>query len=703
MAHRGSGPPIWRSRPSGVSLPSRWAHCRHPRRQHERPRDFQGGSSSSGSLMTPELRSLLTGVLVGCSRQGRVSRRLAFVGSRGATASDAQPESADSAAAELQNEIRRLQSEKASLLRQLSSSSNDVEGFAAGGAVQEEYVDGSDEDLRGVQSRFAFPETDLPWPPEHIRLAAPREDFRREPFQLRTESGDATGSVEAPSWVSVFRSAAPYIAAFRGGTVVVHVPSFLTEDEQEEAFRGIMEDLAFCSLLGMKIVVVTSFRSRLARRLQMEGDHGGYRGQSLNSREVVDVERLHRDFPVDEDAIRVARQEAGYVRVEVESALMAGFKKRTMTSFAAIETQAQAAGLLHIRGPASVISGQSFFTTTPLADAAPGSCAGTIRSVQTSLIQQRLDEGDIVSLTPLGPSQDGQVLFVSSEELAAKVATALRAIKLVYITRGQRLVDTRKDDNLVIAGLQVNNAAAFLSRLRSDMTAKNAGVPLWFAESIRHLHYVTGAVSPNGVRRGHLVDPSPGAVLQEFYTTDGSGTCIAQDLYQGLRKARASDAARISELFSASSFMLGAAAARNSEVLRDSIRKGELFVWRRDDSVLGCGQLAALDEAAAELRLFAVAKDATAAQADALLAYAERVAVTGGASELVVSCIAAQGDFDYLGWLARHRFLPQEGTAWQQSALVASEALYSKPLDAGSIEEAQSGINEEQRMWGGVA
>eukprot|EP00434_Breviolum_minutum_P040839 symbB.v1.2.036309.t1/scaffold5098.1/size30972/1 len=72
-------------------------------------------------------------------------------------------------------------------------------------------------------------------------------------------------------WISLFRNAAPYIAAFRGGTVVLHLPSFILEDEMRETFRGLMEDVAFCSLLGLQMVLVTSIECRLLKRLADKG------------------------------------------------------------------------------------------------------------------------------------------------------------------------------------------------------------------------------------------------------------------------------------------------------------------------------------------------------------------------------------------------------------------------------------------------
>ncbi|CAE7402433.1 SHM4 [Symbiodinium sp. CCMP2592] len=102
--------------------------------------------------------------------------------------------------------------------------------------------------------RFAFPKADLPFPLESLRLVPPERGL-----EYREEEGD---------WISLFRNAAPYIAAFRGGTVVVHLPSFMLEDDMQETFRGLMEDVAFCSLLGLQMVLVTSIECRLWRRLR---------------------------------------------------------------------------------------------------------------------------------------------------------------------------------------------------------------------------------------------------------------------------------------------------------------------------------------------------------------------------------------------------------------------------------------------------
>eukprot|EP00913_Durusdinium_trenchii_P014228 g13351.t1 len=58
---------------------------------------------------------------------------------------------------------------------------------------------------------------------------------------------------------------------------------------------------------------------------------------------------------IDEEAMRCAKQEAGFARVEVESAVTAGFEKRNLSSKGAIGGQSASAGLFSVRGAVSVV------------------------------------------------------------------------------------------------------------------------------------------------------------------------------------------------------------------------------------------------------------------------------------------------------------------------------------------------------------
>jgi hypothetical protein len=68
---------------------------------------------------------------------------------------------------------------------------------------------------------------------------------------------------------------------------------------------------------------------------------------------------------------------------------------------------------------------------------------GEVRKIETENIMKRLEQGDVVLLTTLGYSASGQTFNVVSEHLASETAAALQANKLLFITEGQTLVDTR--------------------------------------------------------------------------------------------------------------------------------------------------------------------------------------------------------------------------------------------------------------------
>jgi hypothetical protein len=110
-------------------------------------------------------------------------------------------------------------------------------------------------------------------------------------------------------FVSMFRNSANYIANHRGTTAVYHIPGTLLDLDDPNMFRDLMNDVALTWLLGMKIVLVVGCRHQIERRL---GTILGLRG---------DDDRLYGLRVTDEETLRIVKEEAGYVRFEVERQL----------------------------------------------------------------------------------------------------------------------------------------------------------------------------------------------------------------------------------------------------------------------------------------------------------------------------------------------------------------------------------------------
>ena len=88
------------------------------------------------------------------------------------------------------------------------------------------------------------------------------------------------------------------------------------------------------------------------------------------------------------------------------------------------------------------VSSGNFLTAKPMGvvDGTDMQLTGEVRRVDTDAIHQRLDDGDIVLISPLGFSPTGEIFNLSLEEVATQVAVRLDAHKLVFLmeTEGVR-------------------------------------------------------------------------------------------------------------------------------------------------------------------------------------------------------------------------------------------------------------------------
>ena len=117
---------------------------------------------------------------------------------------------------------------------------------------------------------------------------------------------DSLSDPTSGSFVKMFRGSASYIANHRSTLAVFHIPGELLA---WEGFSGLMDDIALTWLLGMKIVLVAGCRHQIDIRLEDEDDSEHHIGGKVMMSSI----RV-----TDEDTLRVVKEEAGFVRFEIE-------------------------------------------------------------------------------------------------------------------------------------------------------------------------------------------------------------------------------------------------------------------------------------------------------------------------------------------------------------------------------------------------
>lgn len=217
-----------------------------------------------------------------------------------------------------------------------------------------------------------------------------------------------------------------------------------------------------------------------------------------------------------------------------------------------------------------------------------------MRRVEVEKIKQLHNNRDICLLTTLGVSPSGEVFNVNSECLAASVAGALQASKVIYFTEKDMELRHKIHQNK-IQSLRLSDARALLD-FYGMKTDKRGFIELGeqaeqMDENTRDMLLRIGwgmEALKQGVKRAHVISPKFGAVLQELYTRDGSGTLVSGDLYEGIRRATVHDVAGIHELI-LPLINLGTLVDRPKATLENDI--DTYYVLTRDNHVVACGQL----------------------------------------------------------------------------------------------------------------
>lgn len=359
--------------------------------------------------------------------------------------------------------------------------------------------------------------------------------------------------------VDWFRHSSPFIHAHRGRTFVVSVGG---EALTEGSAAGLVHDLALLSGLGIRVVLVPGARPQIEARLDQQGATIRY----VNGLRVTDA-----------DALACVRDAVGSVRLELEALFSMGLANSPM---AGLRLQVASGNFVTAR-PLGVRDGVDYLQT------------GEVRRIDTTAIRQRLDDGAVVLLSPLGVSPTGEQFNLYAEDVAVAAARGLQADKLLFLHEGAGLMDA---DGEAIGELTVEQARDWLEQ------GKSAESPV-IAQLARAV-----AACRGGVPRVHLLPRArDGAMLGELFSRDGVGTLVTPRAFERLRTAGVEDINGILALI-APLEADGTLVRRTRERLETEI--GDFTVMEREGTVVACAALHRIpDTDAAEIACLVVHPD----------------------------------------------------------------------------------------------
>jgi len=335
--------------------------------------------------------------------------------------------------------------------------------------------------------------------------------------------------------IAWFRHTGPYIKAHRGRTFVIYLGNGALESA---GHATLIHDLALLHSLGIKLVLVHATREAIDAALPTDQQA-----------------QFHDGIRITDDlTLSLAIETAARQRVQLEQQLSMGLPNTPLT------------------GARLRILGGNVVTAKPIGilDGIDYLHSGKVRRVDAEGVRGILDQDAIALLSPLGYSPAGEIFSVSASEVAEKVAVAIGADKLIFLDR------------------QLGLHAAGGELIRQCTIDSAWGLELGDVEQQR-LRDSACRSCTNGVARSHLLSyEREGALLEELFTHDGSGTLIAQNPYEQARSADINDIASIVELIRPLEDN-GALVKRSRERLEEEI--GYFSILERDGRVLACAAL----------------------------------------------------------------------------------------------------------------
>ena len=143
---------------------------------------------------------------------------------------------------------------------------------------------------------------------------------------------------------------------------------------------------------------------------------------------------------------------------------------------------------------------------------------GDIAGIDTTVLDNLLDDNLVPIVSPLSAADDGTILNINADTVAAAIAAELEAEKLILATGAPGIMETLDDPRSLISyvdrgGLQKLRQEG---RLTDGMLPKVAAIEQALTKGVPRVHVISYAM--------------PDSLLLEVFTNEGTGTLVVADI-----------------------------------------------------------------------------------------------------------------------------------------------------------------------------
>ena len=288
--------------------------------------------------------------------------------------------------------------------------------------------------------------------------------------------------------VSALKHAAPYIRLYKKKIFVLKAGGeVFTSDDTT---RHLLEQVALLHQVGIRVVLVhgggpqlTELANALGVPTQMVG------GRRVTDKQTLDVTTMVLNGQINTRILAACRD------LHLPAVGISGVDAGLIRAHKRLPVEVEG----HAGGPVDF------------------GFVGDIDSVDTDVVHAQLDNGMVPIVSPLSADDSGTVLNINADTVAAALATALGASKLILTMGASGILEDRHNPSSLVSYLDLDD----LQELRVNGSLAEGMLPK--ARAIE-------AAIKGGVPRVHLISYKiPDSLLLEIFTNEGTGTLVVAD------------------------------------------------------------------------------------------------------------------------------------------------------------------------------
>ena len=281
--------------------------------------------------------------------------------------------------------------------------------------------------------------------------------------------------------------ALPYIQEFSGTTVVIkYGGNAMVSDVLKE---NVMRDVALMKYVGIRPVIVHGGGPEITGFLKKVGKESSFvAGLRVTDEETVEIAEMVLDGKINSEIVNLLNQRG--VR--------------------AVGLSGKDAGLIRARKKMATVYENDAAHEVDIG------YVGAVENIDVSVIEDLLDHDYVPVIAPIGVGADGESYNINADYVAAEIAGALAAEKLLLLTDIEGIYKDFNDKSSFLSTIHLQEARDYIR----DGIISGGMIP--------KVEACLTALE-RGAAKAHIIDGRlPHAIILEIFTSTGVGTQVVR-------------------------------------------------------------------------------------------------------------------------------------------------------------------------------